>query len=57
MKSKNYIFSNGIDFIYEYFNTESRFNLNFLSKLVKVAGNNKRMNKIFTKIADDGLII
>ena len=57
MKSKNYIFSNGIDFIYEYFNSESKLNVNLLSKFVKFLGNKNKVNKIFKKVADEGLFI
>ena len=34
-RHRNYIFSNGIDFIYEYFNYENKINNNILSKTVK----------------------
>ena len=34
-KHKNYIFSNGIDLIHEFFNFERKFKNNFLSKSVK----------------------
>ena len=54
---KNYLFSNGIDFIYEFFNFENKFNNNNLSKLVKLVGKNNLANKIFTKIADKGISI
>ena len=49
------LFSNGIDFIYEFFNFENKFNNNNLSKLVKLLGKNNLANKIFTKIADKGI--
>ena len=34
-KSKNYIFSNGIDLIYELFNVESKLGNDFLSKSIQ----------------------
>ena len=52
---KNYIFSNGIDLIYEFFNLEKKTKNNILSKSVKFMGSNPSINKIFTKIADKGI--
>ncbi len=56
-KDKNYLFSNGIDFIYEFFNFENKLNTNNLSKSLKFFGKNKFINNCFTKFADNGLII
>ena len=56
-KHKNFIFSDSINFIYEYFNLEQKFNGSLLSKSVKFLGKNKILNKSFKKIADQGLII
>tara|TARA_A100000164_G_scaffold353075_1_gene359329 strand:- start:5563 stop:6636 length:1074 start_codon:yes stop_codon:yes gene_type:complete len=56
-RNKNYLFSNGIDFIYEFFNFENKINDNTLSKSVKFLGRNKTINKIFKNIADNGIII
>ena len=55
IKHKNYIFSNGIDLIQEFFNFERKFNNNILSKSVKLLGRNISINKMFTKIADKGI--
>ncbi len=55
-KSKNYLFSNGIDFIYELFNIESKLDNDILSKFIQYFGKNSSLNKIFTKIADKGSI-
>ena len=57
LKHKNYIFSNGIDLIYEYFNFENKMNNNILSKTVKYLGRNKFANKFFKEFADNGIII
>ena len=54
LKHKNLIFSNGIDFIHEFFNLERKSKSNILSKSVKFMGKNPTINKIFTKIADEG---
>ena len=55
-KHKNYIFSTSIDLIYEYFNLERKFNSKILSKYVKLIGNNSHINRMFTKIADEGIL-
>ena len=57
VRHKNYLFSSGIDLIYEFFNLESRTNNNFLSKSVQLIGKHKFTNKIFTKLADNGISI
>ena len=57
MKHKNFIFSNCVDFIYEYFNFENKIKNKILSKTVKYLGKNYSLNKYFTKIADSGLTI
>ena len=57
-KSKhfNYIFSNGIDFIYEFFSFDNKMKSKILSKTVKFLGKNSHLNKKFIKIADNGLL-
>ena len=54
-KSKNYIFSKGIDLIYESFNFESKIQSNFVSSAAKLVGQNKLLNKYFKQFADIGL--
>ena len=54
-KSKNFIFSEGIDFIYESFNSKDKFKNNLIDRTVKLIGKNKLMNKYLIKIADVGL--
>ena len=56
LKHKNFIFSNGIDLIYEFFNIERKTNNNILSKSVQFLGKNNLINKVFTKIADKGVL-
>ena len=53
-KSKNVIFSNGIDLIHEFFNLDNKINKNILSKSVKLFGKNSLINKSLIKIADNG---
>ena len=55
-KNKNLIFSNGIDLIHEFFNFERKTNTRFLSKSVQKLNNFKLINKVFTKIADKGIV-
>ena len=55
-KHKNYIFSSGIDIIHEFFNFERKTENNFLSKSIRYFNKNPSINKIFTKIADKGLL-
>ena len=56
-KSRNFIFSSGIDFIYEVFNFENKINTNILSNSIKLIGKNKAVNKFLIKFADTGLEI
>ncbi|WP_179850572.1 FAD-dependent monooxygenase [Candidatus Pelagibacter communis] len=55
LKHKNYIFSNSIDFVQEFFNFERKLNNNVLSKSLKILGKNSYINKLFTKVADKGI--
>ena len=53
-KHSNYIFSNGIDFIYEFFNFERKTKSKIFSKTAKFLGKNFNINKKFIEIADNG---
>ena len=55
-KHKNYIFSSGIDLIHEFFNLERKIKNDFLSKSIQHFNKSPGLNKIFTKIADKGLL-
>ena len=55
-KYKNLIFSSGVDLIHEFFNIERKTNSKFLSKSVKLIGNNSKLNKFFSKVADEGAL-
>tara|TARA_B100001057_G_scaffold300691_1_gene300877 strand:+ start:192 stop:1268 length:1077 start_codon:yes stop_codon:yes gene_type:complete len=55
LRHKNYIFSNSIDLIHEFFNLERKLNNDILSKSIKLLGKNTFINKMFTRIADKGL--
>ena len=56
LRHKNFIFSNGIDLIHEFFNIERKTKNNLLSKSAKLISNHPSINKIFTKIADRGAL-
>jgi 2-octaprenyl-6-methoxyphenol hydroxylase len=56
IKHKNLIFSNGIDLIHEFFNIERKTKTNFLSKSVKLVGEQPSINRMFAKIADKGIL-
>ena len=56
-RSTNYLFSTGIDLIYELFNLESKFKSSLLSKSINIIGKNKIVNFLFKKFADGGLRI
>ena len=56
IKHKNFIFSNGVDLIHEFFNIERKMKSNFLSKSVKLISKYPRINKMFTEIADRGVL-
>ena len=57
IKHRNLIFSNGIDFVHEFFNFERKVNSSFLSRSVQFLGKNSSVNKLFTRIADKGTLI
>ena len=54
-QDKNYLFSTGIDFIYELFNFESKIDSNFIGKSINIIGKNKTMNSLLKKFADIGI--
>jgi len=56
LKHKNFIFSNSIDLIHEFFNIERKTKNSLLSKSVQFISNHPSINKIFTKIADRGVL-
>ena len=56
-KSRNLIFSEGIDFIYEFFNSENKLKSGLIDTTVKFVGKNKLINRYFKKFADIGLQI
>ena len=54
-KSKNFIFSEGINFIYEYFNSENKIGDSLIVSSTRLIGRNKILNRYFKNIADMGL--
>ena len=57
IKHKNFIFSQGIDFIYEFFKFERKTNNLLLNKSINFIGKNKSLMNTFSNIADSGDII
>ena len=53
----NYLFSQGIDFLYEFFKFESEINNYTLNKTIKFLGKNQIINKLATKFANKGIIV
>ena len=51
------MFSLGIDLIHEFFNLERKTKSEFLSKSIQYFNKKPVINKIFTKIADQGLLV
>ena len=56
-KPGNLVFSEGVDFIYEFFNSENKIKNNLIDSSIKYIGKNKYINDYFKKIADVGLQI
>tara|TARA_B100001027_G_C16224007_1_gene311239 strand:+ start:52 stop:1125 length:1074 start_codon:yes stop_codon:yes gene_type:complete len=56
-KNKNFIFSNSIDFIYEFFNFENKINNSAISRSVKLLGKSKTIKNFFKNFADNGIQI
>ena len=54
-RNKNFIFSNGIDFIYEFFNIEKKLKIKNIAKVLKIIGKNKNFNNLLIKFADRGI--
>ena len=54
-RNKNFIFSNGIDFIYEFFNIEKKLKSKIINKTLKIIGKNNNFNNLLIKFADGGI--
>ncbi len=54
-QDKNFIFSSGIDWVYELFNLESKISSNLIFKSINLIGNNKVVNTFLKKFADTGI--
>ena len=55
IRHNNFIFSNGIDLVHEFFNLERKSKNNVVSKSIQLLGKNPIINKMLTKIADKGI--
>ena len=56
-KNKNFIFSNGIDFIYEFFNFDKKKKGKSMNKLLHYFGSKKNLMSSIIKFADKGISI
>jgi len=56
-KKSNFIFSNGVDFIYQIFNLDKNTKNKNLSKILKIFGKNKKLMNSIIRYADNGLDI
>ena len=56
-KNRNFIFSNGIDFIYEFFNFDKKVKGKNINMILKFFGKNKNFMNSIIKFADTGLNI
>jgi len=54
-KNKNFIFSSGIDFIYEIFNIEKKSKNKIFNRILKILGKSKSFNNLLIKFADKGI--
>ena len=54
-KTKNFIYSNSVDFIYETFNFDKKNKSNSFNKILKIIGKNKNLTNYLIKLADRGL--
>ncbi len=55
MKHKNFLFSNGIDLIYEFFDFDRKIKNKSFLNIIKYIGKNKPINKLFVSYADKGI--
>jgi 2-octaprenyl-6-methoxyphenol hydroxylase len=56
-KNRNFIFSSGVDFIYNFFNFDKQTKRKNINKILKLFGMNKSLMNSIIKIADKGLNI
>ena len=54
-KNKNFIFSSGIDFIYEVFNFDKKTKNKSFNNILKIIGKNETLSNYIIKLADKGL--
>ena len=54
-RNKNFMFSNGIDLIYEFFNIEKNLKGKNLTSVLKIIGKNNSFNNFLIKFADRGI--
>tara|TARA_B100000945_G_C20372300_1_gene592789 strand:+ start:43 stop:1134 length:1092 start_codon:yes stop_codon:yes gene_type:complete len=56
-KHLNFVFTSGIDLVYELFKFDNKINNKISSKFFGIIDKNKHFNKFFSKYADEGLVL
>ena len=56
-KHYNLIYSNGINFIQDFFKYNNKFQNEYSEKIINLLGKNKFINNFFIKVANKGLVI
>ena len=54
-KNKNFVFSNGIDFIHEFFKIEKKIKNKNVTKIFQIIGKNNNFSNFLIKLADRGM--
>ena len=54
-RNRNFIFLNGIDFIYEFFNIEKKIKSKNVNKILQIIGKNNNFSNLLIKFADKGI--
>ena len=54
-KSKNFLFSSSVDFIFEIFNLDKKIKNKNFNQILKIVGKNKNLTNYFIKLADRGI--
>ena len=57
VRYKNFIFFSGVDLVYEFFNLERKIKSDIISRSVQKIGKTNFINKMFIKIADEGILV
>ena len=56
-KHKNFFFSEGVNFIHDFFRIKNSFGKDNINNIVKKVGKNKKVKNFFIKAADEGIAL